>query len=406
MNFSAFVARRYLFSKKSHNVINIISMISVIGVATGTMALIIVLSVFNGFEDLIKSVFSTFDPDIKITAVEGKVFEPNTKAFDQLKTLDFVAYVSPTLEENVLLEYDSRKHPAIMKGVTDNFKKMSMVDSMIVEGEFVLQQGDRPYAVIGGGLAYYLSVGINFFDPIIVYVPKRTGKVSLNPSKAFNKEYILPKGVFQIQQEIDSKYMLVPMNFARKLLSYATEVTAVEVKIKGDYPIEKAQHEISAILGKDYVVKNQFQQHEVLYRVMKSEKFAIYLILTFILIVASFNIIGSISMLIIDKKDDIITLRNLGLDKDRLKKIFLFESWMISIGGALIGLFMGSAVCLLQQKFGLLKLNSMGSFLVDNYPVQMQWADFAAVFVTVVIIGLVASWYPVRYFTNQYLKEL
>jgi lipoprotein-releasing system permease protein len=406
MNFSAFVARRYLFSKKSHNVINIISMISVFGVATGTMALIIVLSFFNGFEDLIKSVFSSFDPDLKITVNEGKVFDPNTTAFDSIKTLNYVDIICPTLEENVLLEYDKRMHPAVIKGVPEQFMQMSQVDSKMVEGEFVLKQGDRNYAVLGGGVAYYLSVGLNFIDPIFVYVPKRSGIVSLNPSKAFNKEYIFPKGIFQIQQEIDSKYMLVSLEFARNLLSYSTEVSALEIKLKPNTEVDKAQEEMAQILGDKFTIKTQFQQHEVLYRVMKSEKFAIYLILTFILIVASFNIIGSISMLIIDKKEDITTLRSLGLDKENLRKIFLFEGWMISIGGALLGLLIGSAICWIQQTFHVIKLSNMGSFLIDYYPVQMQLNDFIAVFVTVVVIGLVASWYPVKYFINRYLKEL
>ncbi len=406
MNLSSFVARRYLFSRKSHNVINIISMISIFGVATGTMALVIVLSVFNGFEGLIKSVFSTFDPDIKITITEGKVFDPTTPAFDSVKTLNYVDVFCPTLEENVLLEYDKRMHPAVIKGVPKQFKQLSGVDTMIVEGEYTLKQGDRSYAVIGGGVAYYLSVGLNFINPIFVYVPKRTGRISLNPSKAFSKKYIFPKGVFQIQQEIDTKYILVPIEFARKLLSYAKQVSAVEIKLKPDTNKEKAQKEIAAILGNGFTIKNQFQQHEVLYRVMKSEKFAIYLILTFILIIASFNIIGSISMLIIDKKEDIATLRSLGLDKENLRKIFLYEGWMISIGGAFVGLILGFLVCWMQQQFGFLKLDSMGSFLIDNYPVQMQITDFIGVFVTVVVIGLVASWYPVKYFINRYLQEL
>lgn len=406
MNFSAFVARRYLFSKKSHNVINIISMISVVGVATGTMALIIVLSFFNGFESLIKSVFNTFDPDLKITVKEGKVFDSQNPLIDSIKTLNYVDVVCPTLEENVLLEYDKRMHPAVIKGVPDEFVQMSGVDTMVVEGEYLLKKGDMHYAVLGAGVSYYLSVGLSFIDPIFVYVPKRSGRISLNPSKAFNKKYIFPKGIFQIQQEIDSKYMLVSMEFARKLLGYSSEVTAVELKLKQGTDIDKAQAEISTIMGERFVVKNQFQQHEVLYRVMKSEKFAIYLILTFILIVASFNIIGSISMLIIDKKDDIKTLRSLGLDKEKLQKIFLFEGWMISIGGAIVGLIIGLGFCWLQQTFHFIKLDSMGTFLITYYPVEMQAFDVFAVFGTVVIIGLVASWYPVKYFIKRYLKEL
>lgn len=405
MNFAAFVARRYLFSKKSHNVINIISMISVFGVATGTMALIIVLSFFNGFDTLIKSVFSTFDPDIKITVSQGKVFEPNTPAFDSLRALPFVEMLVPTLEENVLLEYEKRMYPAVIKGVTSDFKKMSGVDTMLIEGNYVLNNGNRDYTVIGAGVSYYLSVGLSFLSPIEIYVPKRTARISLNPSRAFNKAYIFPSGIFSIQQEIDSKYILVPLGFARQLLSYHSEVSALELKLKKGIKPEQAQETIAQLLGPEYTIKNRYQQHEVLYRVMKSEKYAIYLILTFILIVASFNIIGSLSMLIIDKKNDISTLRSLGLEKKTLQKIFLIEGWMISIGGAMIGLLIGSAICFIQQEFGLLKLSNTGTFLVDSYPVKMLWTDFAAIFITVVAIGLLASWYPVKYFTKRYLQD-
>ncbi|MBI9067178.1 MAG: ABC transporter permease [Salinivirgaceae bacterium] len=405
MNFSAFVARRYLFSKKSHNVINIISSISLIGVATGTMALVIVLSVLNGFDDLLKSVFSSFDPDLKITTNLGKVFDPNTAAFDSVKNLSFIEVECGTLEENVLLEYDKRTYPAVIKGVPDSFKDLSGVDTMIRDGEYLLKSGDMSYAIMGSAIAYYLSVGLNFLDPIFIYVPKRTGRISMNPARAFNKKHIFPKGVFAIQQNIDTKYILVPIDFARDLLSYPLEVTQLELKLKADTDPGDAKEIIQAIIGNGFTIKDRYEQHEVLYRVMKSEKFATYMILTFILLVASFNIIGSLSMLIIDKKNDITTLRSLGLDKDGLRKIFMIEGWLISIGGAIIGLVVGGIICYVQQEFGLLKLNNFGDFLVDAYPVQIRGFDFLVVFITVVTIGLIASWYPVKYFTKRYLNE-
>lgn len=405
MNFSAFVARRYLFSKKSHNVINIISLISVIGVATGTMALIIVLSVLNGFDDLLKSVFSSFDPDLKITVNTGKVFDPNTAPFDSVKNLPFVEVESGTLEENVLLEYDKRMYPAVIKGVPDSFKDLSGVDSMIRQGEYLLKSGDLSYAVMGTAISYYLSVGLNFLDPIYIYVPKRSGRISLNPARAFNKKYIFPKGIFSIQHDIDSKYILVPIAFARELLNYSNEVSQLELKLKQGVNHDEAKAQIQQILGDNFTVKDRYQQHEVIYRVMKSEKFATYMILTFILLVASFNIIGSLSMLIIDKQHDIATLRSLGLDKENLRRIFMIEGWLISIGGALVGLVLGGVICLIQQEFGVLKLDNLGDFLVDAYPVKIIWSDFITVFITVVVIGLVASWYPVKYFTKRYLNE-
>lgn len=405
MNFSAFVARRYLFSKKSHNVINIISLISVFGVATGAMALFIVLSVYNGFDGLIKSVFNTFDPDLKITVVEGKVFNPNTPVFDSLNTLHYVDIVCPTLEEMALLEYEDKMHAAVIKGVPAAFQEMTGVDTMITEGEYKLKDGNKNMAVIGFGVSYYLSVGLNFLSPIKVYVPKRTGHISMNPSRAFTKKFIFPSGKFSIQQEIDSKYVLVPMDFARSLLSYPVEVSALELKLADNINKEEAQTQIEKLLGPAYSVKNKFQQHEVLYRVMKSEKWAIYMILTFILIVASFNIIGSLSMLIIDKKNDIDTLNSLGLDNKRLRKIFIVEGWMISVSGALLGLFLGALICYIQQRFGIIKMSNMGTFLIDNYPVEMKLKDFVGIFFTVVTIGIVASWYPVKYFTSRYLQN-
>lgn len=406
MNFSAFVARRYLFSKKSHNVVNIISLISVLGVATGAMALFIVLSVYNGFDGLIKSVFNTFDPDLKVEVVEGKVFGPDSANIKAIRNLPYVDIVCETLEELALLEYESKMHASIVKGVPPvDFQNMTGVDTMLIEGVFRLKEGDRNYAVIGAGVSYYLSVGLNFLSPIKIYVPKRSGYISMNPRRAFTQSYIFPSGKFSIQQEIDTKYILVPIDFARKLLSYPTEITAIEIKLKESANHDLAQNEIQKITGSRFVVKNKYQQHEVIYRVMKSEKWAIYMILTFILIVASFNIIGSLSMLIIDKKNDLATLNSLGVDKERVRKIFLYEGWMISIGGAIIGLLLGAGICFAQQKFGFIKLSSMGTFLVDSYPVIMKFTDALGIFVTVVVIGFLASWYPVRYFTKRFLDS-
>ena len=405
MNFSAFVARRYLFSKKSHNVVNIISLISLFGVATGAMALLIVLSVYNGFDGLIKSVFNTFDPDLKITINEGKVFDPFNAKIDSIKTLSYVDIVCPTLEELALLEYEDKMHAAIIKGVPEVFQEMTGVDTMIIEGEYKLKDGNLNYAVIGVGVSYYLSVGLHFVSHIKVFVPKRTGYISMNPKRAFTEKYIMPAGKFSIQQEIDTKYVLVPIDFARSLLGYPVEVTALEIMLKENADFEKAQEKIQALVGDKFFVKNKFQQHEVLYRVMKSEKWAIYMILTFILIVASFNIIGSLSMLIIDKKNDIATLSSLGVDKAGVRKIFLFEGWMISIAGAIFGLILGAIVCWAQQQFGLLKLSSMGTFLVENYPVELKLFDVVGIFITVAVIGFIASWYPVRLFTSKYLQN-
>ena len=405
MNLSAFVARRYLFSKKSHNIINVISGISLVGVAVCTMALVIVLSVFNGFDDLIKSMFSNFDPDIKIMPAQGKVLEPQDEKLAAVLQLDCIDVACETLEENVLLEYDKHMNPGIMKGVPDEYRNLTGIDTSIINGTFTINDGHRPMTVVGAGLAYYLSVNINFTNPLFIYVPKRTGRISMNPERAFSKSYIYPSGIFAIQQEIDTRYMIVPLDFAREMLEYPTQASAIEIKLKpGTDPI-KARDLIAQTAGDEYVVRTQYQQHEMLYKVMKSEKFAIYLILTFILFIGSFNMIGSLSMLIIDKKNDIKTLSHIGLSKRGIRRIFASEGRLISIGGAMVGLLLGFVVCWLQQTFGFLKLDSMGSFVISNYPVKMMWTDFVLVLVTVVGIGLVASWYPIRLFTKRYLSD-
>lgn len=406
MNLSAFVARRYLFSKKSHNIINIISAISLVGVMVCTMALIIVLSVFNGFDSLIKSMFSNFDPDIKITPAQGKVFDPQTDTLRRISQLNYVDCVCETLEENVLLEYDKHMQPATLKGVSEQYSRLTGIDTTIISGEFVLNNGRRQMAVLGAGLAYYLSVNVNFISSIRIYVPKRNGRISMNPERAFSNSYIFPSGIFAIQQEIDNRYMIVPIDFARNLLDYSTQVSALELKLKPGTDRDRARDEISAMVGSDYVVRTQYQQHEMLYKVMKSEKFAIFLILTFILIIGSFNMIGSLSMLIIDKKNDIATLNSLGFDRKGIQRIFIYEGWIISIGGAILGLLLGLLVCWLQQTYGFLKLDSMGTFVVSNYPVKIVWTDLLLALATVVVIGLLASWYPNRLFTKRYLDGM
>ncbi len=405
MNLPAFIARRYLFSKKSHNIINIISVISLIGVAVCTMALIIVLSVFNGFDSLIKSMFSTFDPDIKITAAHGKVLDPHADTLMMVRELNCVDVACETIEENVLLEYEKRTYPATIKGVPDNYNLLTGIDTSIIDGTFSLGNNQLPKAVIGSGLAYYLSVNLNLIKSIKIYVPRRKAGISLNPERAFNKSYIFPAGIFSIQQEIDTRYMIVPIEFARNLLDYPTQASAIEIRLKPGSNIDKTCNEISAMIGNQYVVRTQYQQHEMLYKVMKSEKFAIYLILTFILIVSSFNMICSISMLIIDKKKDIGTLSHMGLDKKGVRRIFTYEGWIISIGGALLGLAVGLIACWLQQTFGFLKLDSMGTFVISSYPVKIIWSDFVLVLITVTCIGLVTSWFPIKVFTKRFLTS-
>lgn len=405
MNFPFFIAKRYLLAKKSQNTINLISAISVFGVAVGTIALIVVLSVFNGFDALVHSLFNSFNPDLKITIQEGKKFSSELSSFQKLKKLPGVLYFTEVVEENALLKYGKKQYIATIKGVSKDFVKMSGIDTMIIDGKFTLRQGKNEYAIVGQGIASKLSIGLNFVNPIIVYVPKRTGKVSLNPEKAFNRRYIFPSGVFAIQQDFDTKYIIVPIDFARKLLDYTTEVSSLELKIDPAYDVDDIQKQIKNIMGEDFEVKNRFEQEELLYKIMKTEKWAIFFILTFILIVASFNVIGSLTMLIIEKKKDISILRSMGTEMQQIRKIFLYEGWLISLTGAIVGLILGVFIIWLQQKFGFIKLQGSGSFVIDTYPVKIVPFDFLLVLSTVIGIGYIAAWYPVRYISRKFLKQ-
>lgn len=404
MNLPFYIAKRYLVSKKKQNVINIISMISVIGVSLGTMALIIVLSGFNGLNGLITSLFGSFDPDLKITAVVGKSFIPNSQEFDQIKKMDKVLFYAEALEDNALLKYGNRQRPAIVKGVSEDFALMTGIDTMMIDGKFVLEQVNREFAVMGFGVARNLGVGLNFIDPIKFYVPKRNAKVGLNPMNAFNVDFLFPSGVFSIQEEFDSQYVLVPMAFARRLFDRKEEVSAIEIKLKNSDQSDEVQEHMQNILGEDYVVKNRFQQHDVLFKMMETEKTAIFFILSFILVIASFNIIGSLSMLIIDKQNDIETLRSLGANKTMIQRVFLIEGWLISLSGAIIGTILGVIVCFLQVTYGFVKISGGDNFLFSQFPVEIIFMDVLIVFVTVVVIGYLASRLPVRYLTRKFLN--
>lgn len=405
MNFPFFVAQRYLFAKKTQNTINLISAISVVGVAIGTMALIVVLSVFNGFDSLVHSLFNSFNPDLKITIKEGKRFSSELPSLIKLKQIEGVLYQAEVIEEKALLKYGNKQDIVTIKGVSSNFIYMSGIDSMIVDGDFVLQQGNNDYAIVGQGIAIKLAIGLTFVNPIIIYVPKRTASVSMNPERAFNRKYIFPSGIFAIQQDFDSKYLIVPIKFARELLNFTSEVSSLELKLDPSSDPLAVQQEVKEIMGNDFFVKNRYEQEELLYRIMKTEKWAIFFILTFILIVASFNIIGSLTMLIIEKKKDISIIRSMGADLNHIRKIFLYEGWMISILGALAGLVIGVFICWLQQSFGLIRLQGSGSFVIDSYPVKMVFSDFLMVFITVLAIGYFAAWYPVRYITRKFLTQ-
>lgn len=371
------------------------------------MALIIVLSVFNGFESLIVSLFNTFNPDLAITIQKGKTFHMDEFPAEEIKSIPGVLVLTEVVEENALLRYREKQFIATIKGVDENFEAMSGLDTMLIEGEFALHRHERPRMILGAGVAYYLNASLlDKLNSITVYVPRREGSIGMNIERAFNSRNIFPSAVFSIQQDFDTRYAVVPIGFARDLLDYDDEVTAVEIGTAPGADVEKIKNRIREILGENFEVKNRFEQQALLYKVMQSEKWAIFLILTFILIIATFNVIGSLTMLILDKKKDIAVLHSMGASNRLIRRIFMFEGIMISIGGALLGLLLGGIISWLQQTYGLIGLGGgSGTFVVDAYPVKIRVMDFLVVFATVIIIGLLAAWYPVRQISKKYLRQ-
>jgi len=402
---SLYIAKRYLFAKKSRNAINIISSVSVAGVATGTMALIIILSVFNGLEKLVTTIFNTFDPDFRITAAEGKTFAADPAKLKLLSNINGVSCYSLTIEENALLKYEEKQFIATIKGVDENYARVSNIDSSMWEGKFMLRSDNgRAWAVPGIGIAQYLGIRISFVNPILIYVPRRNADTDTDPDKAFNRDFIFPSGIFQVEQSYDSKYIYIPLDFARDLIEKPGLSSAIEIKLAGGVNADAVQKEIVKLYGSSFVVQNRFQQQELFYKVMQSERLAIFFILTLILIIASFNIIGSLTMLIIEKERDIEILKSLGADNNLIRKIFIIEGWMISIIGAAAGILLGFIVCWLQQRYGFIKLNS-DSLIMNSYPIVLKLKDFIIVPATVLLIGYWAAWYPVRYLTKKYLNK-
>ncbi|MDR3269423.1 MAG: FtsX-like permease family protein [Tannerella sp.] len=408
MNLPFYIARRYLFAKKSHNAINIISMISVCGVTVVTIALVCVLSVFNGFDALVASMFGHFDPELKITPVAGKVFDPDTLPVKQVRNMPEIAVCTEVMQENVIVRYAGRQVIAVAKGVSPAFGEMVKVDTLMIDGTFVLQDGDTPHAVLGIGLASSLGVNAGFVAPLEIYAPKRDAQVNLtNPAASFQLEYAFIGGVFSVNQPAyDENHMLLPIALVRDLLHYETEVSALELKLTAPADLKAVQKQIRTLLGDGFRVQDRYEQQEASYKMMQIEKWMTFLILAFVLTIALFNVVSSLSMLMIEKQDDVQMLRSMGADDRLIRRIFLFEGSMIPALGALTGMVIGVLLCLIQQHYGLLKLgNTIGVFMSDNYPVQIKITDLAVIFATVFSIGILASWYPVRYLGKKWLKK-
>ena len=409
MNFPFYIARRYLFSKKSHNAINVISGISVCGVALATLALVCTLSVFNGFQELVATFFTAFDPQLKITSVRGKVFDGQDNRLLRLREWPEVEVFSEVLEDNVMVQYQGRQTMAVIKGVEDNFEQLTPIDSVLFgRGNPVLHDEVVDYAIPGIQLLSVLGTGIRFLDPLEIYAPKRGAKVNMaNPAASFSTGNLFSSGlVFAVNQEkYDASYILTSIGFARRLFRYTTEVSSVSLKLRPGTDEDVVQARIRQWLGDEFKVSDRYEQQEDTYRIMKIEKLISYLFLTFIVMIACFNVIGSLSMLIIDKREDVETLRNLGADDRQITRIFLFEGRMISFFGAFAGVCLGLLLCWMQQEFELITLGGGGAFVVNAYPVSVHAADVAVVFVTVLAVGFLLVWYPVRYLSKRLLKR-
>lgn len=409
MNFPFYIARRYLLSKKSHNAINIISGISVCGVSLATLALICTLSVFNGFQDLVATFFTAFDPDLKITAAKGKLINSEDPRLQQLKKLPQVDTYSLSLEDNVMVQYQGKQAMATLKGVEDNFDQLTPIDSILFgQGDLVLHDEVADYAIPGIQLMSTLGTGIRFLDPLEIYAPRRGTKVNLaNPSTAFVTGDLFSSGlVFAVNQEkYDATYILTSLQFARKMFQAPNGATAINLKLKVGTDIGSVKKQIKDQIGDDFYVQDRYEQQADTYRIMEIEKLISYLFLTFILMIACFNVIGSLSMLIIDKREDVVTLRNLGASDKQIMRIFLFEGWLISFSGASIGVIFGLLLCWLQQEYGLISLGNSGSFIVNAYPVSVHATDVIIVFATVLAVSFLSVWYPIRYLSSKLLKN-
>ena len=410
MNFPFYIARRYLFSKKSTNAINIISGISVLGVAVATMALVVTLSVFNGFSDLVASFFTDFDPQLKIVPVEGKTAPADDPVLAEIKAMPEIYVATECVEDQALAVYNGRQAMVIIKGVEDNFDSLTHIrEKLDGDGTFELHAADIQYGILGRQVLNVLGIGYYYFPlPLKIYAPRREGQLDMSdPADGFIEDELYSPGVvFEIKQsKYDRNYILTSIGFARRLFDQQGMLSSLELRLKQGSDFEAVKERIKQVVGDKYQVMDRYEQQEDTFRIMKIEKLIAYIFLTFILMVACFNIIGSLSMLIIDKKDDVVTLRNLGASDRQITQIFLFEGRLISAIGAIIGIALGLLLCWIQQTYGIISLGSSeGSFVVNAYPVSVHPLDVIIIFLTVLAVGFLAVWYPVHYFSRRLLK--
>lgn len=410
MNFPFYIASRYLLSKKSHNAINIISGVSVCGVAIATAALVCILSVFNGFQDMVAGLFTAFDPELKVVPAEGKFMLADAAELKELRKNTDIAVYTETLEDDALLMINNRQAMATIKGVEENFEQLTDIDDILFgEGVFELQADVLDYGILGGNLLMKLGLPADFSSPIQVYAPRKGERMDLtDPTASLNQEELFsPKVGFMVKQKkYDASYVITNIAFARRLFDRKGYVSAVELKLADGVSLSATKSQFKKALGDKYVVLDRYEQQEDTFKIMQIEKLISYIFLTFILAIACFNVIGSLSMLIIDKKKDVVMLRNLGANEQQIRGIFMMEGRLICLLGAVIGIVIGLALCFLQQEFGLIRFgNSEGSYIIDAYPVSVHAADVLLVLLTVVAIGFLSVWYPVHYLSKKYTRN-
>ena len=410
MNFPFFIARRYLFSQKSTNVINIISGISITGVAVATMALVVTLSVFNGFHDLVAGFFTQMDPQLKVTPIKGKTMDAKDAVLMKIRHLPEVEVATECLEDQALAVYGNRQMMVMLKGVEDNFDSLTHIKEILEgDGDFELHAADLNYGIPGLGIAYQMGLGYTYQQPLKIYAPRRQGQLNMaNPADGFVEDELYSPGVVfcMKQAKYDKRYILTSIDFTRRLFDQEGKLSSLELRLRPGSNFEKVKKEMLQLAEGRFNVQDRYEQQDDTFRIMKVEKLIAYIFLTFILIIACFNIIGSLSMLIIDKRQDVVSLRNLGATNRQIIRIFLFEGRMISAIGAVIGILIGLLLCWLQQQYGFVRLGSSeGSFVVDAYPVSVHPQDVIIIFLTVLAVGFLSVWYPVRYFAKRLLES-
>ncbi len=397
MHLPFYIARRYLYAKKTHNAINIITLVTMMGLAVGAMAMVIVMSVTNGLEKLIIAQFNAFHADLEITPAEGKTFSLQSFPLQEIHQIPGVQHIGEILEEQGMIVYRDRQHLVRFRGVDRKYDRISGIDTLIVKGEYRIEEDERYFLVLGNGIYSVLNASVHdHLHPLELFVPRRGRTTGMHPSQAFRSSTNFARGVFAVQAEFDMEYVLLPIALMRQLLEYDDEVTQLAISIERNHNHSRVQRSMQEVVGTDYIVKDRMQQQDFLYKVMRSEKWAIFFILAFILVIAAFNIVGSLTMLVLEKRRDITILRSLGASKKLIERVFLLEGMLISMGGAMAGITLGGFITWLQMRFGLVTIQAEGMFIIDAYPVVLKVSDMALVACTVFLIGWLASLIPLK----------